>query len=290
MTRPGKQILAAGGVVWQLRDGTPEVLVVHRPRYDDWTLPKGKLLPGEPELVAAVREVGEEVGARVAVQQRIGTVRYLVGDTRKKVTYWAMRYIGGDFVPNHEVDEIEWLGIASAHQRLTYDVDRAVLESFAASPVADSIIVLVRHAKAGKRTDWNGDDRLRPLDPTGVLQATELAAQLALFAPTRIYSADLVRCVQTVEPLAAALDLHVRAEPVFADESYESGPHGTQNALLALAKPGKVTVVCSQGLTIPALIDDLGPGVRSSETRKGAWWVLTIVDGDVIAADPYAAP
>ena len=82
----------------------------------------------------------------------------------------------------------------------------------------------------------------------------------------------------------------MRVEPAFADESYEDGPDGTQNALLALAKPGQVSVVCSQGLTIPSLIDRLGPGVRSSDTRKGAWWALTVVDGEVVAADHYEAP
>jgi 8-oxo-dGTP diphosphatase len=84
------------------------------------------------------------------------------------------------------------------------------------------------------------------------------------------------------------LGLHI--EPQFSDDSYEDGPDGTQNALLALAKPGQVSVICSQGLTIPALVDRLGPGVRSSDTRKGAWWVLSMVDGDVLAADYYDPP
>jgi 8-oxo-dGTP diphosphatase len=86
------------------------------------------------------------------------------------------------------------------------------------------------------------------------------------------------------------MDLKLRIEPAFSDESYEEGPAGTANRLLALAKPGKVSVVCSQGVTIPALIDLLGPGVRTSETRKGAWWVLTVVDGEVVCADHYDAP
>jgi 8-oxo-(d)GTP phosphatase len=237
-----------------------------------------------------VREVGEEVGAEVAVQQRIATVRYLVGDSRKKVTYWAMRHRGGDFVPNDEVDAVEWLRVGRAYQRLTYEADRSVMRDFAVSPVADSVIVLVRHAKAGKRSEWRDDDRLRPLDENGRRQAERLSTLLSFFAPTEIYAADLTRCVQTVEPLAFAMDLQVRLEPAFTDDNYDDGPDGTANALLALAKPGKVSVVCSQGTSIPALVDRLGPGVRSSDTRKGAWWVLTVVDGDVISADHYDAP
>jgi 8-oxo-dGTP pyrophosphatase MutT (NUDIX family)/phosphohistidine phosphatase SixA len=290
MTHPTKTVVAAGGIVWRKRDGVLEVLLIHRPRYDDWTLPKGKLLPDESELMGAVREVGEEAGAQVAVQQRIGTVKYSVGDSRKRVTYWSMRYCSGDFVPNDEVDEITWLPVKPAYRKLSYEVDCSVLSDFAAMPMVDSVLVLVRHAKAGKRSEWRGDDRLRPLDPAGIRQADTLATLLGLFEPTRIYSADRTRCVQTVEPLAAALDLRVRVEPAFSDESYEDGPTGTQTTLLALAKPGKVSVVCSQGLTIPSLIDRLGPGVRSSDTRKGAWWVLTVVDGDVVAADHYDAP
>lgn len=290
MTRPTKAVSAAGGIVWRARDGAPDVLLVHRPRYDDWTLPKGKLLPDETELAAAVREVGEETGASVAVQQRIGTVRYGIGDERKKVTYWSMRYLGGEFEPNDEVDDVEWLRVGRAYRKLSYDFDRGLLKDFASMPPVDSVIVLVRHAKAGKRSEWRGDDRLRPLDANGERQAAELATLLSLFAPTRVHSADRTRCVQTVEPLAAALGLPVRIEPAFSDEHYDDGVGGTQTALLTLAKPGEVSVVCSQGLTIPTLVDRVAPLVRSSDTRKGAWWVLTLVDGEVVAADPYDAP
>jgi 8-oxo-dGTP diphosphatase len=290
VNRAAKTIPAAGGVVWRRHLGVLEVLLVHRPKYDDWTLPKGKLLPDEPSVIAAAREVAEETGAQVAVQQRIGTVTYDVDDYRKRVTYWSMRYRRGEFEPTDEVDEIAWLPLKLASRTLSYQVDRSVLSDFAAMPTAESTIVLLRHAKAGKRSEWKGDDRLRPLDAAGEQQALRLVTLLAVFAPTRIYAADRTRCVQTVEPLAAALDMRVHVEPAFTDEAYEDGPGGTQTTLLALAKPGTVTVVCSQGITIPALLDRLGSGGRSSETRKGAWWLLTIVDGDVVAADPYEAP
>ncbi|HEY2272010.1 MAG TPA: NUDIX hydrolase [Jatrophihabitantaceae bacterium] len=290
MTPSQKTIAAAGGLVWRMRDGAPDVLLIHRPRYDDWTLPKGKLLTDEPDLIGAVREVGEEVGAEVIVKERIGTVKYDVGDARKRVTYWSMQYREGDFMPNDEVDRIEWLRVGRAYTTLSHKFDRKILEDFASAPVPDSVLVLVRHAKAGKRTDWRGDDDLRPLDPNGERQARALTQLLPLFGPTRIYSADRTRCVQTVEPLAAALDLRVRVEPAFADETFDAAPDETVNALLALAKPGKVSVVCSQGLTIPSLIDRLGPGIRSSDTKKGAWWVLSLVDGEVVAADYYDAP
>lgn len=289
MSATGRAILAAGGVVWRVREGGREVLLAHRPRYDDWTLPKGKLHTGEPALLAAVREVGEEVGAKVAVQRRIGTVHYAVGPATKRVTYWAMRHLGGDFRPNGEVDEVRWLALSAAGERLSYDADRRVIEDFGAVPVPESVLVLVRHARAGKRSEWRGDDRLRPLDPVGAKQADRLAELLSLFAPTGIHAADLARCVQTVEPLATLAGLPVQLAPDFADERYDGGPDGTHTTLLGLARPGTVTVVCSQGVTVPSLIDRLGPGVES-DTRKGAFWVLLVVDGEVVALDRYDAP
>jgi 8-oxo-dGTP diphosphatase len=277
------EVQAAGGLV--VRDG--RVALVHRPRYDDWTLPKGKLEPGESELAAAVREVEEELGAAVAVSRRIGRVRYVHDGAKKAVTYWAMRYRHGEFVASDEVDAIEWLPTAKARARLSYAVDRPVLTDFATLPVPDAVIVLVRHAKAGKRSQWRGEDRLRPLDENGRQQAQHLAGFLRCFAPQRVISADPLRCVQTVQPLAASIGIDVIVDPTFSDDSYTRAPGSTETALLALAKPGEVTVVCSQGTAIPGLIETLGPGTDASDTRKGAVWALSIVDGDVVAADYY---
>jgi 8-oxo-dGTP pyrophosphatase MutT (NUDIX family)/phosphohistidine phosphatase SixA len=282
-----RSVAAAGGIVWRGRHPAVEVALVHRPRYDDWTLPKGKLEAGESELAAAVREVREEVGASVAVSRRIGRVRYHHDGAKKTVAYWALRYLDGAFVPNDEVDELVWLAPAQARAKLSYAVDRPVLANFATLPVPDSVIVLVRHAKAGKRSEWRGDDRLRPLDETGRQQAQKLVGFLQCFAPGRVISAEPVRCVQTVEPLAAALGVDVVVDPAFSDDSYLRSPAATETALLALAKPGQVTVVCSQGSAIPGLIDELGPGSDATDTRKGAAWVLSVVDGDVVAADYY---
>lgn len=286
----GVAVQAAGGVLWRRQGSTAEVAIVHRPRYDDWSLPKGKLDPGEPELVAAVREVAEETGASADVSRQICTVKYLTSEGTKRVTYWAMRYRGGEFTPNSEVDELQWLPIDKARKRLSYDIDRSVLDDFTAVPVPDAVIVLVRHAKAGKRSEWRGRDALRPLDENGQRQADALRELLACFGPKHVYSADRTRCIETVAPLAEALDLQVHVESVFSDDSFATAPMATQTAVLALAKPDAVSVVCSQGLTIPSLIDRLGPGVRSSDTRKGAWWVLTLTDGDVVTADYYSPP
>ena len=281
---------AAGGIVHRFRSHVVEVAVVHRPRYDDWSLPKGKLEAGETALLAAVREVREEIGADITVGRRVGTVRYSVGDAPKRVTYWAMRYRDGQFQPNLEVSSVEWLPVGQAVQRLTYDVDRAVLTDFASMPEPDAAIVLVRHAKAGKRSEWHGADDDRPLDANGLRQARRLRTLLAVFGPDRICSAVPVRCQQTVQPLAEALGLPLEVDAAFSDDTYEHSPATTQTALLSLAKPGTCTVVSSQGLAIPELVDQLGPGVLNSDTKKGAYWVLSLVDGEVVAVDRYDAP
>jgi 8-oxo-dGTP diphosphatase len=122
---------AAGGVV--RRAGTsdePEVLLVHRPKYDDWTLPKGKLDAGEGFEAAACREVEEETGFRCSLGPELPSTAYEDHHGRwKLVRYWAMEVEGGDFQPNSEVDEVRWLPISSARAALTYDRDREVLDA-----------------------------------------------------------------------------------------------------------------------------------------------------------------
>ena len=280
-------VRAAGGVVWRVRKGKIEVALVHRPRYDDWALPKGKLAADETELAAAVREVGEELGAQVAVSRRITTITYPIDSARKRVTYWVMRHAGGEFVPNDEVDEVAWLRPKHARATMSYDVDREVLIDFMAVPVPESVIVLVRHARAGKRSEWHGDDAKRPLDDFGREQAQRLIGFLSAFAPTRVVSANLARCTQTVQPFADAFGLSVATDPAFSDAEYSTTPTATETALLSLAKPGKVTVVCSQGVTVPGLIDRVVRGTRPTDTRKGDAWVLSVVDGTVVSADYY---
>lgn len=273
--------------MWRVRKGKIEIAIIHRPRYDDWSLPKGKLNLGEAPLTAAVREIAEELGARVAVSRRIGDFSYHIATGRKTVTYWVMRHLDGSFEPTDEVDAVEWLRPKAARDELTYDIDRRVIADFTAVPIPDSVVVLVRHGKAGKRSEWRGRDRARPLEPVGEAQALRLVPLLSAFAPDRIVSADLTRCIETVRPLADELGVEIRTDPAFADESFQSSPSSSEDALMALAKPGRVTVVSSQGETIPGLVDRLGRGVRESDTKKGAFWVLAVVDDTVVSVDYY---
>ncbi len=123
------EVLAAGAVVWRVGpDGHIEVALVHRPRYDDWSFPKGKLLPGETLAEAAVREVGEETGFRCRIGNVIGSHRYRDSRARwKEVTYWLMEWVDGRFDPSVEVDRLRWVQLAEAERLLTYDRDHELL-------------------------------------------------------------------------------------------------------------------------------------------------------------------
>ena len=179
-------------------------MLVHRPKYGDWTFPKGKAKEGETDEDCALREVQEETGFRCALGRELATVRYRALAGPKVVRYWEMTPLDGDFKPTAEVDEIRWLPIERARALLSYSHDADVIDS-----VTQPLLFVVRHASAGHREDWDGDDRLRPLDKRGGRQAEELVKRLEPHPIGRILSSPHTRCIQTVEPLAAARGLDI---------------------------------------------------------------------------------
>ena len=295
----GARIRAAGGVLWRAAAGGSaggiEVAVVHRPKYDDWSMPKGKLNGGEHPLHAAVREVREETGVRAVVGRRLPTQEYTLGPDRKTVDYWAMTApAAADFTATAEVDQVHWLPAAAAVDRLTYPRDRALLRGFAAAPQPTAMVLLVRHAKAGSRSSWSGDDLLRPLDGTGRQQAAGLRRALRWFGPRRVLSAAPLRCLQTVEGLAADLGVPVEPEPALGEEGYEKDPQrGLDRLRAAAAGDERVVVVCSQGGVIPEVVGTLAAEHRvrlatpKLPARKASVWALSFLDSALLAADYY---
>lgn len=296
-------IRAAGGVLW--REGkdvsgepTVEVALIHRPQYDDWSIPKGKLAPGETEVEGAVREVLEETGHRVHVGRPLGEVRYpkkTAAGTRPKVArYWAMRTAGGKFVPGPEVDELRWVSLGEADSLLTYERDRELLERFVRGPHLTDSVLLVRHARAGERDGWQGDDRQRPLDDMGWEQAAGLVRLLSRFEVEEIVSADYLRCVQTVQPLADALGLEIETEPIFSESGYTGHERDALFLLRSFGETHKSSVVCSQGDVIPDLLERLA-GEDNVDLpdplpmKKGSVWALTF-DGPRLFSAEYFPP
>jgi 8-oxo-dGTP pyrophosphatase MutT (NUDIX family) len=288
-------------VLWRTgAGGALETALVHRPKYDDWSLPKGKPEAGEHPLETAVREVVEETGLSVVAGRRSVRARYPVtlrdGRTAPKdVDYWVMSATGS-FVPNDEVDELRWLGLDDATALCTHEHDRAVLADLARTDVPRTpSVLLVRHASAGDRSDFDGPDELRPLDRRGRAQAGRLAQVLPLFAPVAVATAEPVRCQETMAPLGQALGLKVTLLPELGEERFQADPQAglaaVEELLTPPAQPG-VTVVCSQGGAIPSVLMSLGVRWQDGAaalwppSAKGSVWALGGRAG-VLAADYY---
>lgn len=294
---PQRLVRAAGGALWRPADGGGiETALVHRPRYDDWSLPKGKPDEGEHLLETAVREVAEETGLEVVVGRRSVRTEYEVPEGPKRVDYWLMRVIGGDFQPNDEVDELRWLPVEEACALVSHAHDRAVLADLARTDVPrEPTLLLVRHAKAGSKSDWEGPDELRPLDGKGRRQAARLAEVLPSFSPVELLTAERVRCRETLAPLAERTGLAVRPLPELGEEEYAADPQAALTVVERLLAPREqpgVAVVCSQGGAIPSVLAALGvrfagvAGALHPPAAKGSTWVLAGRPG-ALSADYY---
>jgi 8-oxo-dGTP pyrophosphatase MutT (NUDIX family)/phosphohistidine phosphatase SixA len=292
-------IEAAGGVLWRPAAGGlgVEIALVHRPKYDDWSIPKGKLLPDEHALVGALREVAEETGFIGRPGRALGETRYLKDGSPKRVRYWAVEAVGGGFSVNAEVDQMMWLPPREAALHLSPDRDRQIAQEFALDVRVTTPCAVVRHGSAGERSSFDGDDRERPLDDLGHRQALALIPVLEAFRVERVLSADVLRCLDTVGPYAAQRRLSVQSEPLLSESGYAGAPDAAADRLIALLAADAVpTTVCSQGRVIPPLLqrvcaDMKAPVPWDGSVPKGGFVVLNIAkDGDtnrIASVDRY---
>ncbi len=287
-------IHAAGAVLWRRApavQGGVEIAVVHRPKYQDWSLPKGKLDPGETPVLAAVREVREETGLDSRLGRYLGHVTYPIPGHRKlkRVDYWAAEVAGGEFTANSEVDLLTWYPLDRVMDALSYPMDRQVVRAFSRLPAVTETLLLVRHAKAGHRARFDGPDDERPLDRAGRDQARALVPHLLAFGASEIYSADPARCVQTVEPLAEKLGVEIHLEPLLSETGYAAARDEARARAVELEPHGTVRVLCSQGKVIPDLLPwwagRSGIALPPARNRKGSVWVLSFAGGRMVAAD-----
>lgn len=285
-------IKAAGGVVFrETSKGKLRILVAHRPRYDDWGLPKGKADKGETPEETAVREVLEETGFHCRIVAPMGTTRYRINSGIKEVSWFAMRPLPDSpgFEKNDEVDEIRWVSRKRAKQRLDYENDRDLVTRPGLKRLAKTgTLFLLRHAAAGDRTKWDGVDAVRPLTKKGRRQAAAITESLKDRGIERIFSSPFTRCVQTVEPLADAIGAKVVEHDALAE-----GPDIDGAYELADQCVGQNAVLCSHGDVIPAVINRMMWAGLTLESRfycsKGSLWEVGLEGGRFTTAT-YAPP
>ncbi|WGL52084.1 NUDIX hydrolase [Nocardioides sp. BP30] len=293
MRAPTRDIEAAGAVVFRRRKGEcREVLLVHRPKYDDWSFPKGKLDRGEHVTAAAVREVEEETGLPIRLARPLRPQRYRVGRGWKRVSYWTgrVREGGDDDVSGYqrpgEIDRAAWVPIADASRMLTYPHDRATLREAIAARKTTYPLIVLRHGEARARDTWRGADPERPLLAAGKRQAARLPGVLAAYGVTRIVTSTSERCRQTVEPYAAVADVRLESTTLLSEEGAAEVPTGALILGLArdLAARGPL-VVCSHRPVLPMIFAALG--MRKLALEKGEMAVLHLRKGKVVAIERH---
>lgn len=261
-------IRAAGVVLIKRTPREPKILLVHRPRHRDWSLPKGKLDTGEHTIAAAVRECDEETGIVPILGVPLGRQSYTVMGRPKTVDYW-MASPGKDngFAPDDEIDEIVWANRRQARGMLTYKRDIQMVESALSIPPTTPLILL-RHAAAMKRGDFKGDDARRPLTGKGRSQSRSLATLLKAYGVDAIHTSDSVRCVETVRPYADSARVTMEQEPLFSEAGFEDKPKSTIQRLKALSAEPKGIVICSHRPVLPTLLEPFTAKLGKRETQR----------------------
>jgi 8-oxo-dGTP pyrophosphatase MutT (NUDIX family)/phosphohistidine phosphatase SixA len=309
-------VQAGGGVLWRRGPwNRVEIALVHRPRYDDWSLPKGKAKRHENLLATALREVEEESGyaprlgpfltrfsytpgvamtaaraapAKTAEAGQPGTPPPAKAASRTKVVgYWAMAAGDGQFVPGAEVDELAWMSPDEARERLSYPLDRTVLDRFARTPL-DTVPIVI--ARAG-HTQPGASAETRALDARGRAEAAGLVPVIRSASAQMLLSSPSARCIETLLPAADALGLGVEVDPALAQEAPDD-VRDVADRILRVASSGLGVAACVAGAAVDALTGELaarslGPDLGQVRLRKGGWWLLHLSAGRFTAAESH---
>lgn len=294
-------VRAAGALVWRVRGGRLQVLLVHRPSYDDWSWPKGKQEPDEHLTVCAVREVEEETGYRVVLGQPLASVRYQVngGGKTKESHYWsATLERKGPWAKargpvkrasRSEVDQIKWFDAQDAFAKLTYAHDRDPLAQLVDQWEDDRLdtwtVAIVRHGRAKKRSAWKGGEASRPLTDVGQQQARLLVQMLSAYGISHVTSSPWERCLATVRPYAAAAGI----KPEKRDELTEAAHAKNAKPVRALVDDelngaSRSVAICTHRPVLPTVFEQLTMHTQNRIRRQLPQrdpWMLT---GEVVIA------
>lgn len=283
MSAPGHEpvVEAAGALVWRVRQERLQLALVHRPRYRDWSWPKGKLEPGETTVAAAVREVAEETGHDVVLGRSLPGLEYRVADGRlKRVHYWAAQVAGRPDAPallarppvpragRDEIDSVHWFDAGVARKKLTRPEDREPLDALLAEHAKGRLdtraLVVARHGQARKRSAWPGTEDDRPLTRTGQVQAEQLVPVISAFGVTELVTSHWARCTATLAPYAAAAHLEPRLVPELTEARHSDSPARVAAVVDGLLGSVHDVVLCTHRPVLPTVLDVLAQHSRRS--------------------------
>ena len=261
-------VVAAGAILWRKEKDTLKVLLIHRGRYDDWSWPKGKLDKGEGIVEAAVREIKEETGIKVALGPKLFESKYSLANGSKKVVhYWSAKVTDSalkkqKFKPDEEVSSFKWVSVSEAKKLLTYEHDNDPLDVLVKLNQANNLdtrpIILLRHAKATPRDQWKKGEATRPLLPVGLIQAAALATTLKAYAPKFVVTSSWKRCMDTVLPYVNKHRVILKERSQLSELGEKKSPQRTTKLVDKLIASGKSVVICSHRPALPTIVKAVG--------------------------------
>ncbi|WP_408611119.1 NUDIX hydrolase [Glycomyces xiaoerkulensis] len=281
-------------MLWRPGPGEPELAFIHRPKYGDWSFPKGKLKRREHLLAAARREVYEETGIRPVLGRPLAPSFYDKEGRLKRVDYWCATPAAeavDDAVDPSEVDGLEWVPLSRAAERLTHERDRPVLADFASNPVRRTVpYIFVRHAVAMSKADWFDQDELRPLNRRGRERAAELAVLLSGYPSGTAYCSSSGRCLETLLPYCAGEGVPLIGLPEFTIGGAKPGR--AQRRMDRLIEDGEPAVICGHGENLTELMEHfchrLGADAPpESDLAKGSFRVFHTSEGRLVATEHH---
>ena len=289
-------ISAAGAVVWRKhKDNFTEVAIIHRPKYDDWSFPKGKIEVGESLIACAHREVLEETNLQTEFGPHLGQVEYFTPDGLKKVTYWSAKVIVEKlFRANTEVDQLKWIPITKVIEVLTNETDKEIFDKFVKVKFNSKPFILLRHAKAITRDEWQGEDDDRPLSSSGQNQAMRLLSTYQVFNIDQIHSSDAVRCYDTVKSMAKGLDIKLEVSSKLSESTYKKDKEKAFDYVSELIKEDKSILICSHNPILPKMLNKLTKKseIEADEDKLSPadGWVIHRSGKEIIQIDRLDAP
>ncbi len=292
-----KIIQAAGAVLWRrLSDDLVQVALIHRPRYGDWSFPKGKVEADESEVACAHREVLEETGFESIFGPELCKVEYPVGEFAKTVRYWSAEAVGESNGAHDvtEVDQIIWVTVEDAYNKLSREGDKEVLKNFEKFGTDTTPLILLRHGKAIAREEWEGDDGDRPLAQLGQQQAKRMLATYLPYGINEIHTSDAVRCYETVVPMARSLKLDTIYWSELSEYAFEKDKKASVRVVQEIIESEARAIVCGHNPVLPGMVAKF-IGKKSFKQldhglMPGESWILHHREGEIVAIDWMPAP